>query len=154
MASPDDETRMRALLEQAAYAAAAFGEVPVAAALYKDGRIISAANEKERRPDPTAHAEILTLRSAALEFKSWRLHGATVYVTKEPCLMCAGALIAARVERVVFGAFDPKAGAAGSVVDIFASPAANYRVTVEGGVAQAECAAQLSQFFAARRERR
>jgi tRNA(adenine34) deaminase len=133
-------------------AAAAHGDVPIGALLeLADGRIVEASNEKELRRDATAHAEMLALRAAAQLTGAWRLHGATVYVTKEPCVMCAGALVAARVERLVFGAPDPKGGAAGSVVDLVAHPALNHRIAVEGGVLEAQTAAQLRAFFAARR---
>lgn len=132
--------------------AAADGDVPIGAVLHVAGRTFFARNEKERRPDPTAHAEILALRSAAATLGVWRLAGAVLYVTKEPCAMCAGALVAARVARVVFGCRDPKAGAAGSVIDVFASEAANHRVAVVAGVLEAETSAQLRAFFARRRE--
>ncbi len=131
--------------------AAADGDVPIGAVLTIAGRTFFARNEKERRPDPTAHAEILALRSAAATLGAWRLSGATLYVTKEPCAMCAGALVAARVARVVFGCRDSKAGAAGSVLDVFDSEAANHRVAVVAGVLEAETAAQLREFFAKRR---
>ncbi len=131
--------------------AAADGDVPIGAILCVAGRTFFARNEKERRPDPTAHAEMLALRSAAATLGRWRLTGATLYVTKEPCAMCAGAMVAARVERLVFGCRDPKGGAAGSVLDVFASAAVNHRVDVAAGVLEAETAAQLRAFFAARR---
>ena len=131
--------------------AAADGDVPVGAVLVAGGRTFFARNEKERRPDPTAHAEILALRSAAATLGAWRLAGAVLFVTKEPCAMCAGALVAARVARVVFGCRDPKAGAAGSVIDVFASEAANHRVEVVAGVLADATAAQLRAFFARRR---
>ncbi len=133
--------------------AATDGDVPIGAVLTIGARTFFARNEKERRPDPTAHAEILALRSASATLGVWRLAGATLYVTKEPCAMCAGALVAARVARVVFGCRDPKAGAAGSVLDVFGSEAANHRVAVVAGVLEAETAAQLRAFFARRRAR-
>jgi len=131
--------------------AAADGDVPIGCVLQVAGRTFFARNEKERRPDPTAHAEILALRSAAATLGVWRLAGATLYVTKEPCAMCAGAIVAARVARVVYGCRDPKGGAAGSVIDVFASAAANHRVEVVAGVLADETAAQLRAFFALRR---
>jgi tRNA(adenine34) deaminase len=119
--------------------------------LVVDGRVFYARNEKERRPDPTAHAEILALRSAAATLGTWRLGSAILFVTKEPCVMCAGAIVAARVARRVFGAADRKGGAAGSVIDVFGSAAANHRVAVTAGVLGFEAAAQLRSFFAQRR---
>jgi tRNA(adenine34) deaminase len=127
------------------------GDVPIGAVLVIGGRTFFARNEKERRPDPTAHAEVLAIRSAAVTLGTWRLTGATLYVTKEPCVMCAGAIVAARIARVVFGCRDPKAGAAGSVIDVFASEAANHRVAVTSGVCEEETAAQLRAFFARKR---
>ena len=131
--------------------AALEGDVPVGAVLVANGRVFYARNEKERRPDPTAHAEILVLRSGAATLGTWRLVGATLFVTKEPCVMCAGAIVAARVERLVYGASDPKGGAAGGAIDVFASAAANHRVAVTAGVLEEEAALQLRTFFAARR---
>jgi len=130
------------------------GDVPIGAVLVAGGREFEAHNEKEVRPDPTAHAEILAIRSAAETLGVWRLSGATLYVTKEPCAMCAGAMVAARIERVVFGCSDPKGGAAGSVIDVFASEAVNHRVAVTSGVLEAETAEQLRLFFASRRAAR
>ena len=129
------------------------GDVPVGAVLVVDDRTFFAQNEKERRPDPTAHAEMLAIRSAAATLGTWRLYGATLYVTKEPCAMCAGAMVAARVARVVFGCRDPKGGAAGSAIDVFASAAVNHRVEVVAGILEAETAAQLSAYFAVKRKR-
>ncbi|GAC1305309.1 MAG: tRNA adenosine(34) deaminase TadA [Vulcanimicrobiaceae bacterium] len=153
VASESDVGYVRLAMRLAAEAAAA-GEVPIGAVLVTATRAFHAGNEKERRPDPTAHAEILAIRSAAATLGTWRLGGSTLYVTKEPCVMCAGAIVAARVERLVFGARDPKGGAAGSAIDIFTSPAVNHRVIVEAGVLEAETAAQLRAFFAERRGRR
>ena len=127
------------------------GEVPIGALLFAGERTFEAQNEKERRPDPTAHAEVLAIRAAAEALGVWRLSGATLYVTKEPCAMCAGAIVAARIERVVFGCRDPKGGAAGSVIDVFASEAVNHRVTVTAGVLESETAEQLRSFFARKR---
>jgi len=138
-------------LEQAAAAGRA-GEVPVGAVLVRDGRIVaSGANRPIADCDPTAHAEVVTLRAAGRALGSYRLADTVLYVTLEPCIMCASALIHARVRRVVFGAFDPKAGAAGSIVDVFTLPQLNHRVDAFGGVMESECGALLTQFFAARR---
>ncbi len=141
--------RALALAEQAALE---LDEVPVGAVLVLGDLVIEAKNEKESRPDPTAHAEILVLREAARQIGSWRLSGATVYISKEPCVMCAGALLAARVARVVFGAFDPKGGAAGSVLDIFHGPGVNHRAEVCGGVCEEEARSLLQHFFQHRRK--
>jgi len=148
----DDETFMRRALALAADAGED-GDVPVGAVLTVRNQTFFARNEKERRADPTAHAEVLALRSAAATLGRWRLGEATVYVTKEPCVMCAGAIAAARIERLVFGCRDPKGGAAGSVLDVFASAAVNHHVIVVAGVLEAEAAQQLADFFAARRSR-
>ena len=150
MVLDDGAAHMRRAVDLAALAAAA-GDVPIGAVLVCGDRLFEARNEKELRPDPTAHAEILAIRAAAEALGVWRLPSATLYVTKEPCAMCAGAIVAARIERVVFGCRDPKGGAAGSVIDVFGSPAANHRVTVEAGLLEDETAAQLRAFFAARR---
>ncbi|HEY6237117.1 MAG TPA: tRNA adenosine(34) deaminase TadA, partial [Candidatus Elarobacter sp.] len=130
--------------------AAAAGDVPIGAVLVVDGRTFEACNEKERRPDPTAHAEMLVIGAAARALGRWRI-GGSLYVTKEPCAMCAGALAAARIERLVFGCRDPKGGSAGSVIDILGSAAVNHRVDVVGGVLAEETAAQLREFFAQKR---
>jgi tRNA(adenine34) deaminase len=128
------------------------GDVPVGAVVVQNGAVIAAGhNERERRQDPTAHAELLALQRAAKATGHWRLLDTTMYVTLEPCAMCAGALVLARVPRVVFGTADPKAGAAGSVVNLLAQPELNHRPAVEGGPLADECAALLREFFAARR---
>jgi tRNA(adenine34) deaminase len=144
---------MRRAMSSAADAARD-GDVPVGAVLRIGPRTFDARNEKERRPDPTAHAEILAIRSAAATLGVWRLSAATLYVTKEPCAMCAGAIVAARIGRLVYGCSDPKAGAAGSVIDVFGSAAVNFRVDVVAGVLAEETAAQLRTFFAERRHAR
>ena len=128
-------------------------DVPIGAVVVAgDGRVLGAGhNERELRQDPTAHAEILALQRAAAAVGSWRVLGATLYVTLEPCAMCAGAIVLARVPRVVYGTTDPKAGAAGSVLDVLAEPRLNHRPVVEGGVLADECAALLREFFVARR---
>lgn len=128
-------------------------DVPVGAVVVgPDGAVLGAgANERELRSDPTAHAEVLALREAAQRSGTWRLEGATLAVTLEPCTMCAGALVLARVSRVVFGAWDPKAGAAGSVLDVVRDRRLNHRPEVVGGVLEEECAALLRAFFTTRR---
>jgi tRNA(adenine34) deaminase len=142
---------MRVALEQAA-AAAAGGEVPVGAVLVRGAQIIAAAaNAPIARHDPTAHAEVLALRAAGQTLGSYRLSGTTLYVTLEPCVMCASAVVHARVERLVFGAWDARAGAAGSITDVFALTQLNHRVDVFGGVLMEDCARLLQEFFAARR---
>ena len=128
------------------------GDVPIGAVIARGEEVLAAAgNERELRADPTAHAEILAIRAAAEALGGWRLPGTTLYVTLEPCAMCAGAIVLARIPSVVFGAPDPKAGAAGSVLDVLAGPALNHRPEVTSGVREAECAALLREFFADRR---
>jgi tRNA(adenine34) deaminase len=145
-----DEVYMRRALALADEAARD-GDVPVGAVLVLGARAFDARNEKERRPDPTAHAEILAIRAAAATLGTWRLLGATLYVTKEPCIMCAGAIVGARIARVVYGCGDPKGGAAGGAIDVFASEAANHHVEVVPGILGRETGAQLRSFFATRR---
>jgi tRNA(adenine34) deaminase len=148
---PGEEAAMLVALEEAAVAAEA-SEVPVGAVVIRDGTIVARRhNERDASGDPTAHAEILALRTAAPGWESWRLGGSTVVVTLEPCLMCAGALLAARVNRVVFGAFDPKAGACGSLYNVLSDPRLNHEVEIVGGVLADRSAALLEAFFAARR---
>ena len=146
------ERAMGLALEQASLAEA-HGDVPIGAAILgADGEPLAlAGNERELRRDPTAHAEILAIRAAAEALGGWRLPGTTLYVTLEPCAMCAGAIVLARVPTVVIGAPDPKAGAAGSVLDVLAEPALNHRPEVIAGVLEDECAGLLRGFFAARR---
>jgi tRNA(adenine34) deaminase len=128
------------------------GDVPVGAVVVRHGEVIGAGrNEREARQDPTAHAEILALREAARHQRSWRLLDTVLYVTLEPCAMCAGAIVLGRVPRVVYGTADPKAGAAGSVLDVLSEPRLNHRPEVTGGVLAGECAALLLSFFSARR---
>ena len=132
--------------------AAAHGDVPIGAVIVRDGEAIGAAgNERELRADPTAHAEILALRQAASALGGWRIPDSVIYVTLEPCAMCAGAIVLARVPRVVIGAPDPKAGAAGSVLDVLGEPRLNHRPRVDTGVLADESAALLQEFFANRR---
>jgi tRNA(adenine34) deaminase len=146
----DDDAMGRALAE--ARAAAAEGEVPVGAVVVADGRIVAARhNERERTKDPTAHAELLALRDAATTLGGWRLSDATMVVTLEPCAMCAGALVAGRVGRLVFGATDPRAGACGTLYNLCADPRLNHELPVTGGVKAAECGALLTSFFSEKR---
>jgi tRNA(adenine34) deaminase len=144
------EAAMRLALDRARVAAD-HGDVPVGAVLVDpSGDIVAAAgNERELASDPTAHAELLVLRQAAQALRSWRLTDHTLVVTLEPCTMCAGALVLARVSRLVFGAYDPKAGAVASLWDVVRDPRLNHRVDVRGGVLEAECGALLREFFAA-----
>jgi tRNA(adenine34) deaminase len=145
------EQGMAQALEQARRAAA-HGDVPIGAAVLRGGELLAAAgNERELRRDPTAHAEVLAIRAAAAALGGWRLPGTTLYVTLEPCAMCAGAIVLARVPTVVIGAPDPKAGAAGSVLDVLAEPALNHRPEVLTGVREEECASLLREFFQSRR---
>jgi len=127
-------------------------DVPIGAVIVRDGEVIGTGhNEREVRQDPTAHAEVLALREAARHDGIWRILDAVLYVTLEPCAMCAGALVLARLPRVVFGARDPKAGACGSVLDVLSEPRLNHRPVVAGGLLAEECGGLLSAFFAARR---
>jgi len=143
---------MRIALAQA-HAAGTAGDVPVGAVVVRDGVAISqAANRTVADQDPTAHAEVLALRAAAAALRSWRLDGCTLYVTLEPCAMCAGAIVLARVDRVVFGAWDAKAGMVGSVGDLVRHPRLNHCPAVLAGVLADECAEVLSAFFRSRRQ--
>jgi len=136
-----------------ARAAAAEGEVPIGSVVVADGRVVGRGrNARERRADPTAHAEVLALQEAARSLGRWRLSGATVYATLEPCPMCAGALVNARVDRLVYAVPDPKAGAAGTLFDIVRDSRLNHRVAVESGILAAECGALLTEFFRSRRK--
>jgi len=147
----EDERFMRMALAEAE-AAADEGEVPVGCVVVREGRLLARAhNLREKLHDPTAHAEILALRRAAAAIGSWRIEGAVLYCTVEPCCMCAGALVNARVARVVFGVADPKSGGCGSVVDIPRQERLNHRVQVEGGVLEAEALELLRRFFRPRR---
>jgi len=148
-----DEYFMRLAMREAELASE-HGDVPIGAVLARAGEVIATGrNERELRQDPTAHAEILALREAAQALGSWRVLETTLYVTLEPCAMCAGAIVLARVPRVVYGASDPKAGACGSVLDVLSEPRLNHRPEVRGGLLGEECGALLSAFFAARRDR-
>jgi tRNA(adenine34) deaminase len=146
-----DEEAMALALDEADRAAAG-GDVPVGAVVLIAGRVIArAGNERQQRRDPTAHAEILALRAAAVATGDWRLSGATVVVTLEPCPMCAGALVAARVGRLVYGAADPKAGACGSLYNLCADPRLNHELPVTRGVLAEQAGRVLEDFFLARR---
>lgn len=148
----DDDERLMAVALREAETAAAHGDVPIGAVVAVDGEVVAAAhNRREVDADPTAHAEILALRAAARARGRWRLDGATLYVTLEPCAMCAGAAVLARLDRLVLGADDPKAGAVGALWDIPRDPRLNHRVEVARGVAGERCAALLRAFFADRR---
>jgi len=145
------DAAMRLALDQARLAAA-HGDVPVGALLLDPGGAVVAAagNERELTHDPTAHAELLAIRRAAEVMGSWRLTDHTLVSTLEPCTMCAGALVLSRVARLIFGAYDPKAGAVGSLFDVVRDPRLNHRLDVRGGIREAECRALLTEFFAAR----
>lgn len=143
-----------ALALELAREGATLGEVPVGALVVQDGAIVGRGfNQPIRRDDPTAHAEVMALRDAAQRLGNYRMPGCTLYVTLEPCVMCAGAIMHARIARVVYGARDPKTGAAGSVVDLFAEARLNHHAAIRGGVRGEECGALLSDFFAARRQK-
>jgi tRNA(adenine34) deaminase len=148
---PRDDYFMRLAIREAELAPA-HEDVPIGTVIVRGGEVVAAAhNERELRGDPTAHAEIIALREAARVLGSWRLLDTVTYVTLEPCAMCAGALVLARVARVVYGARDPKAGACGSVLDVVSEPRLNHRPEVAGGLLSVECGDLLSAFFATRR---
>ncbi|MDX5445677.1 MAG: tRNA adenosine(34) deaminase TadA [Zoogloeaceae bacterium] len=148
-----DEVFMQAALEQARLAGAC-GEVPVGAVVVCDGEIVGRGfNQPIRGNDPTAHAEVMALRDAGARLGNYRLPGCSLYVTLEPCAMCSGAIMHARVARVVFGARDLKTGVAGSVIDLYAEKRLNHHAEIVGGVLAEECGQLLSSFFAARRNR-
>jgi tRNA(adenine34) deaminase len=150
---PDDEHHMRLALAEARLALA-HEDVPIGAVVVKDGEVIGAGhNERELREDPTAHAEIIALRAASEHLGSWRVLDSTLFVTLEPCTMCAGAIVLARVPRVVWATPDPKAGAAGSVLDVLDHPQLNHRPEVVGGVLAEEAAALIVDFFRDKRSR-
>jgi tRNA(adenine34) deaminase len=147
----EDERSMRLALEEARRCLE-HGDVPIGAVVTHDGHVLaSAGNERELAGDPTAHAEILALRAAASELGTWRLEGCTLFVTLEPCAMCAGAAVLARLDRVVFGAVDPKAGFAGSLGNLVQEPRLNHSVALTRGVLAGECADLLRAFFRERR---
>jgi tRNA(adenine34) deaminase len=148
---PRDEYFMRLALREAERALE-HDDVPIGAVVVHEGEVIGAGrNERELRQDPTAHAEMIALREASRALSSWRLMDAVLYITLEPCAMCAGAIVLARASRVVFGATDPKAGAAGSVLDVLGEPRLNHRPEVAGGLLADEAAALLQDFFGDRR---
>ena len=147
----DDEYVMRLALEEARRCLD-HGDVPIGAVVTRDGDVLAAAgNERELANDPTAHAEILVLRAAAARLGTWRLEDCTLTVTLEPCAMCAGAAVLSRLDRVVFGAADPKAGFAGSLGNLLQDPRLNHSVSITGGVLEAECGDLLRSFFRERR---
>jgi len=148
---PDEDYFMRLALREAEKARE-HDDVPIGAVVVRGGELLAAAhNERELRQDPTAHAEILALREAARAIGSWRVLDATLYVTLEPCAMCAGAVVLARIPRVLYGATDPKAGACGSVLDVLGDVRLNHRPEVISGLFAPECGQLLSDFFASRR---
>jgi tRNA(adenine34) deaminase len=148
---PRDEYFMRLALREAARATE-HDDIPVGAVIVREGEVIAAGhNEREARADPTAHAEMIALREAARALGSWRVLDSVLYVTLEPCAMCAGAIVLARIPRVVFGTSDPKAGAAGSVLDVLGERRLNHRPHVQSGLLAEECADLLRAFFASRR---
>jgi tRNA(adenine34) deaminase len=148
---PRDEYFMRLALREAERALD-HDDVPIGAVMVQSGEVLAAArNERELRGDPTAHAELLALRESSAKIGSWRLLDTVLYVTLEPCAMCAGAIVLGRVPRVVYGADDPKAGAAGSVLNVLAEPRLNHRPAVAGGLLASESAALLRTFFGSRR---
>jgi tRNA(adenine34) deaminase len=150
---PPDQIYMRQALLLAREAAAE-GEVPVGSVIVHEGVVVGVGrNRREQDHDPLAHAELLAINSASSSLARWRLSGCTLYVTLEPCFMCAGALVNARVDRLVFGALDPKAGAVGSLADVCRDPRLNHRLVVDNGVLQDECSAVLKEFFKARRSK-
>jgi tRNA(adenine34) deaminase len=152
ISAPDEDYRLMALAMDEARRAAAQGEVPVGAIVVVGGAVLaSRGNERERRHDPTAHAEMLALRDAAAIAGGWRLRDATLYVTLEPCAMCAGAMVLARIKRLVYGADDPKAGAAGTIFNVVDHPVLNHHLDVRSGVMALEASRILREFFAERR---
>ncbi len=152
MTGPGRDERLMALALEEARACLAWGDVPIGAVVARGDEVLArAGNQRERLGDPTAHAEILALRDASRSVGSWRLEGCTLYVTLEPCAMCAGAVVLARLDRVVFGAADPKAGFAGSLGDLVRDPRLNHRAEVTSGVLADECGEVLREFFRERR---
>jgi tRNA(adenine34) deaminase len=148
----DVDRRLMATALEEARRCLEWNDVPIGAVVAREGEALArAGNQREHRDDPTAHAEVLALRTAAERLGTWRLEGCTIYVTLEPCAMCAGAMVLARLDRLVYGAADPKAGFAGSLGDLVRHPRLNHRLEVTGGVLAEECGAVLREFFAARR---
>ena len=152
MADPATDERMMRRALELAERATGHDDVPIGAVVARGDEVLGAAgNERELRRDPTAHAEVIALREAAERIGGWRLLETTIYVTLEPCPMCAGAITLARVPRLVYGAADPKGGAVGGVIDLFAEPVVNHRPVVAGGLLAEESAALLASFFSSRR---
>jgi tRNA(adenine34) deaminase len=152
LSQADIDERMMGLALEEARSSLGWGDVPVGTVVARGEEVLArAGNERERRQDPTAHAEILALSRAAERVGTWRLEGCTAYVTLEPCAMCAGAMVLARVERLVYGAADPKAGFVGSLGDLVRDPRLNHRVEVQTGILADESAALLREFFMRRR---
>lgn len=150
-----DDSYWMGLALREARKAAGRGEVPIGAVIVRGGEILGRGyNQREGKNDPVAHAELTAIRKAARKTGAWRLTGATIYVTLEPCVMCIGAILLARLDRVVFGCHDPKGGAAGSLYDLSADPRLNHRVELAPGVREEECSAMLSGFFAELRKRK
>jgi tRNA(adenine34) deaminase len=150
----DEDTVYMALALEEARAAGAAGEAPVGAVVVCDGAVVARArNARESAADPTAHAELIAIRQAAERLGRWRLSDCTLYVTLEPCPMCAGALVNARIDRLVYGAYDPKAGAVGTLMDLSSDERLNHRFAVTAGVLERECSAVLTEFFRGLRER-
>lgn len=150
MKNVDDKFMLEALKE--AEKSANFDEVPVGAVIVKDGKIIARGhNLREKSNDPTAHAEIVAIRKACKKLKSWRLEGCTIYVTIEPCSMCAGTLLWTRIQRIVYGASDPKGGALGSSYNLFEVKNINHRVEITRGVLESKCASHMISFFRSKR---
>lgn len=153
MSKGDSDKKYMQQAIQLALQAQAQGEVPIGALLVKDDKIVAQAyNLRENNQDATAHAELMVIQAACKQLNSWRLTGCTLYVTLEPCVMCAGALVLSRVERVVYGALDPKAGAVHSLFNILTHPLLNHQIEVQGGVCEAECRQLLKNFFQQRRQ--
>jgi len=152
MSDPATDERMMRRALQLAERAAEHGDVPIGAVIARGEEVLGeAGNERELRGDPTAHAEVLALRQASERLGGWRLLETTIYVTLEPCPMCAGAITLARVPRLLYGAADPKGGAVGGVIDLFDAPVVNHRPSVEAGLLAGESARLLADFFSARR---
>ena len=150
-----DDTYWMGIALREAKKAAARGEVPIGAVVVLDGQVLARGhNLRETQDDPTAHAELVAIRKAAKKIGGWRLNGATLYVTLEPCIMCMGAILLARVARVVYGCSDPKGGAAGSLYDLSADRRLNHRVELAAGVRETECSTVLSGFFSTLRSRK
>ncbi|MHC4069309.1 MAG: tRNA adenosine(34) deaminase TadA [Planctomycetota bacterium] len=152
MDKPKDDERYMGVAIESAKIAEDNGDVPIGAVIVHNGSIIGRAwNQRQQLNDPTAHAEIIALTQAAVALESWRLNGCTIYVTLEPCAMCAGALVLARIDRLVYGSSDPKAGACGSLYNIVQDERLNHRLEVTAGVLATDCSKQLQEFFAKRR---